>query len=195
MTHWPSFLRELDAAETAWNTRLVHYPREDAVPFLPYPMPQFISLLAEAVKAAPPAIGVDGQLNTPRLLDIGCGVGVKLRLATAMFGLDCYGIDIVPDFIAEAQAKGVQAIVADAFQFPEGGRAAFGFDGGYAAYQICYLNRPSAHIEELETLIMDRMASRSVLMMVNGRCDPGKAGWLLVSQEWGEPTVGCWIKP
>jgi SAM-dependent methyltransferase len=185
--YWPSFLRELDSTERAWNNRTLRYPRGDAVPWLPFPRSQFIALLADAVEAAPLRVGKiagGGSFVAPRFLDVGAGTGTKIRLAHALFGVEGYGIEIVPELVAEARAHGVKVDLADAF--------------GWEAYDqadIVYLNRPSTLMKQMEATVMDGMASGSVLMMVNGRCDPGTQGWTLVSREWGEPTHGCWIKP
>jgi SAM-dependent methyltransferase len=206
-THWPSFLRELDATEQAWRQHQVQYPRSDAVPWMPFPIPQFITLLADAVMAAPPSQGASGAMfaaqgdyepyGPPKFLDVGCGPGTKIRLAEAMFGLRGYGIDIVPRFVAEAQAHGVKAMLADAFEFggPPGEPGGLTSMRSYADYQIVLVNRPSSLQDELEGLVMKRMASDSVLIAVNWRNDPGKHGWILQSQEYGDPVCGVWIKP
>jgi SAM-dependent methyltransferase len=204
--HWPSFLRELDATETAWNSRPVRYPREDAVPWMPIAIPTFISLMAEAMMVAPPCMttrsAYSDHYGQPRFLDVGCGPGTKIRLAQAMFGVQGFGIDIVPRFIAEAQAHNVRAWVADAFEFPAGNEEAREFSPvpgampvGYADFEIVLVNRPSALQDELEHLVMERMASDAVLICVNWRNDPGKSGWTLQYQEFGDPVMGVWIKP
>lgn len=182
--HWPSFLHELDASERAWNTRQVRYSRPDAVPMLPYPTPMFASLLLQAVMVAPPSLLDSGGYGPSRFLDVGAGPGAKVRLAAALFGLDARGIDIVPQFSMEARAHGADVEVADAFDYD-----------GYADAEIIYVNRPSTLMEDLEKTVMDGMKPGAVLMMVNGRSDPGRSGWVMVTQEYGEPSVGCWIKP
>jgi SAM-dependent methyltransferase len=202
--HWPSFLRELDATEKAWMQYEVRYPREDAVHWMPAPMPLFITLLTDAVMAAQPhhagprgGWADEDAMGPPWFLDVGCGPGTKIRLAQKMFGLKGYGIDIVPRFVAEAQAHGVHAMIADAFEFPEGGLSddlRLSRDG-YARFQIVYVNRPSALQDELEHLVMDQMASDAVLIAVNWRNDPAKEGWILNSQEFGDPVCGTFIKP
>ena len=184
MTHWPSFLRELDTSERAWNTRNVRYPRQDAVPFLPFPIPDFIPLLAAAVMVAPCQLPEFGEFPPTTFLDIGAGTGTKIRLAQALFGLKGGGIEIVPEFVAEARARGIRVEAVDAFDFK-----------GYGSVDIVYMNRPSTLMDELEGLVMEQMAPGAVLILVNGRNDPGKAGWLMVSQEFGEPVIGVWIKP
>jgi hypothetical protein len=39
------------------------------------------------------------------------------------------------------------------------------------------------------------MASDAVLIAVNWRNSPGKAGWIPVAEEVGEPVCGVWVKP
>lgn len=196
--HWPSFLRELDAAEQVWRSREVHYPREDAVHWMPYAIPQFVTLLTEAVAAcARPVDFIHDYGKGISFIDIGCGPGTKCRLAQAMFGLDVFGIDIVARFVGEAQAHGISAQVIDAFDFaampPEmvDKRA----QGSLGRFDIVLVNRPSGLQDELEGLIMEGMASDAVLIAVNWRNDPGKAGWFTHYQEFGEPICGVFIKP
>lgn len=198
-THWPSFLRELQATEQSWNSTPVRYPREDAVPWLPFPLSQFVTLLTEAVMVAPPSSGNpiinEDPYGSVRFLDVGCGPGTKVRLAEALFGVRGYGIDIVSRFIHEAQAHGVRAILKDAFDFPAKGEPMTGSALGYSDFQIVYVNRPSALQDDLEKLVMERMASDAVLIAVNWRHDPGKDGWFMQHQEYGDPVCGVWVKP
>lgn len=201
--HWPTFLRELDAAEQTWRQQPVRYPREDAVPWMPYSIPHFVALLTEAVMAvARPRDYTMGRGHTRlTFLDVGCGPGTKCRLASAMFGLDAYGFDIVPRFVGEAQAHGVQAWVADAYEFgghlpdlPDGEKVT-GMNG-YERYDIVLVNRPSADQDKLEGLVMESMAPGGVLIAVNWRHDPAKEqGWHPQYAEYGEPVVGVFIKP
>jgi SAM-dependent methyltransferase len=203
-THWPTFLRELDAAEQTWRQWDVRYERPDAVPFMPYAIPDFVKLLTEAVAAcARPRNDSLSPYYEPlppgaiTFLDAGCGPGTKCRLAAAMFGLKVRGIDIVPRFVGEAQSHGVDAIVADAFEFfapddqPNGT-----FRGSIHRYDIILVNRPSGLQDELEPLIMDAMAPDAVLIAVNWKHDPAKErGWMPHYQEYGEPVAGVFIKP
>jgi SAM-dependent methyltransferase len=180
--HWPGFLRELNASEYGWSQHVVKYSRADAVPWMPYAIPSFVSMLTEAVMVAPP----DARSEIPgpaRFLDVGCGPGTKMRLAAAMFGLDAWGIDIVPAFISEARAHGCQALLRDAFEYD-----------GYDNHEIVLVNRPSTLMDDLEFQVMDQMAPGAVLIAVNWRNTPGKNGWTLISQEWGEPVRGVWVK-
>jgi hypothetical protein len=66
---------------------------------------------------------------------------------------------------------------------------------GYADFQIVLVNRPSGLQDELESLIMEKMSSDAVLIAVNWRNNPAKQGWIPVSEEFGEPVCGVYIKP
>ena len=196
--YWPSFLRELLATENAWNASPVTYPREDAVPWLPFPMPQFVTLLTEAMMVATPSPGglmVLEEPNTIRFLDVGCGPGTKIRMAEALFGVKGYGIDIVSRFVAEAQAHGVKAIVKDAYELPAKGVPMTTSSFGYEDFGIVYVNRPSSDQDALEKYVMDSMRPDSVLMAVNWRNDPAKQGWFMQYQEYGDPVCGVFVKP
>jgi len=198
--HWPTFLRELDAAEQTWRQQPVRYPREDAVPWMPYSIPHFVSLLTEAVAAsARPRDPMRPEPGALAFLDVGCGPGTKCRLASALFGLAASGVDIVPRFVGEAQAHGVNATVADAFDYfaplEEGATWPPGCDPVWR-YDIILVNRPSGLQDELEGMVMDRMASGAVLIAINWRHDPAKErDWLPQYQEYGEPIVGVFLKP
>lgn len=185
--HWPSLLRQLHALEQSWNAHKVHYPREDAVPFLPFPIPRFITMLADAVMAAPTRWSASAQEHgavVPTFIDVGCGPGTKIRLAEQMFGLDGYGIDIVPAFVAEAQSCGVKAGLIDAFEF-----------NSYDAFDIVFANRPSTQQDELEKLICGAMRDGAVLMGANWRHQPAEFGLEPVAVEYGRPVCGVWRKP
>lgn len=193
--NWPVFLRELDAAEQVWRQQPVRYPREDAVPWMPYSIPQFVSLLTEAVTATARPRNFIQDMNKITFLDVGCGPGTKCRLAEALFGLQVCGIDIVPRFVGEAQAHGVNAVVADAFEFCKPSPDVQHF-GGLERFDIVLVNRPSGLQDELEPLIMESMASDTVLIAVNWRHDPAREyGWHPHYQEYGEPICGVFIKP
>ena len=185
---WPLHLRQLNQRERNWNqSERPVYPRGDAVPFLPYPLPRFAQFLLEAVEALPGWACYDsaGLYRTPRFLDVGCGPGTKMQLVRSLFGFDCYGIDLVPDYIAECRMTGLSAEVADAFDYDQ-----------YHAFGLVLVNRPSSSQDKMEQLVCERMQPGAVLIALNWRNDPAKlAGFRPVSQEWGEPVHGVWAKP
>lgn len=188
--HWPSFLRQINAVEQSWNAHKVTYPRDDAVHWLPFPIPQFISMLTDAVMAAParwelhPGDKAATGPARPTFLDVGCGPGTKIQLAQALFSLDGYGIDIVPAFVAEAQQSGVKAGLIDAFLF-----------NSYDAFDILFVNRPSTLQDDMEKIVCEAMASECVLIAANWRHDPAEFGLEPVAVEYERPVCGVWRKP
>jgi trans-aconitate methyltransferase len=176
--YWPELLRRLQAQEAKWALRKIDYPREDAVGFIPYGIPQFVVLLIDALAAC---------RGRPSFLDVGCGPGTKCQIAAAFF-VRAHGIDLDPEMIAEAKARGasdVTAEVADAFTWDR-----------YGEFAIVYVNRPSTLQDKLEKRVCDLMAPGAVLIACNWRNDPATlAGFELVAQEWGEPVRGVWRKP
>jgi SAM-dependent methyltransferase len=186
--HWPSFLRQIYALEQSWNAHKVTYPRDDAVPWLPLPIPQFISMLTDAVMAAPTRWEMTdrapGGPAAGTFLDVGCGPGTKVRLAEALFGLKGHGIDIVPAFIADARSCGVAATLADAFTY-----------GHYDYYDIIFANRPSTMQDELEKIVAEGVAPGCVLVAANWRHDPKEYGLDCVAMEYERPVCGVWKRP
>ena len=173
MTDWPVFLRELRAEEDRWR----HTPADhaDSVPWMPFDMARFVMFLTEAVAASP----------GPAFLDVGCGPGSKVRLATALFDLEAYGIEIDPKMVTRALECGVQAVHADALAWP-----------AYNEADIVYLNRPmqGGSQASLEMQIMDRMAPGAVLISVNALLRPSDFGWETIAAEW-DARDGVWKKP
>lgn len=181
--HWPSFLRQVCALEASWNTLKVDYPRDDAVHFLPLPIPQFISMLTDAVMAAPTWWGARSEPMQTTFIDVGCGTGTKLLLAQALFDVAGCGIDIVPEFIAAARQSGLKADLADAFEYET-----------YDVFDIVFANRPSTLQDELEKLICDRMRPGAVLMAANWRHDPQEYGFEVAAMEYERPVCGVFRK-
>lgn len=186
--HWPSLLRQIYALEASWNAHKIAYPREDAVHWLPLPIPQFIALLTDAVRAAPTTWeaepnSMSGHARQTTFIDVGCGPGTKARLAQAMFGLDVTGIDIVPEFVSEAQALGIKAGCIDAFDF-----------NSYDHFDIVFANRPSTLQDEMETRIMTMMAPQTVLIAANWRNSPASYGFEVITMEYERPVCGVFKK-
>lgn len=175
---WPFFLIELDAVENAWRGHLPPYTSKGSVPWLPYPMQQFVPLLMDAVMHC--------LVPEPVFLDAGCGPGTKVQLAEALFGLKGYGIDISAVLVGAAHDRGIDAEAADCLQFDR-----------YDMADIVLLNRPvSDPQQECEERVRDGMKPGAILIQVNGRADPGRDwGWAGISQEYGEPVCGVWRKP
>jgi hypothetical protein len=121
-----------------------------STPWMPFPLFDFIALVAEAL---PESAG-------DALLEVGCGIGTRMRVAHDLYGLDCHGIDRVPEYVAQATEllpegmPGVTAEVADAL----------GWDG-YGKYDLLWFNRPFA----------DRVLQRQLEAQVWSDMKPGDA--------------------
>ena len=86
-------------------------------------------------------------------------------------------------------------MIKDAYDLPARGAPLTTEAFGYSDFGIVYVNRPSANQDELEQLIMDRMATDAVLIAVNWHNDPARSGWWMQHQEYGDPVCGVFVKP
>lgn len=175
MTNWPKLLRHLSVTEQRWSVDHPDPPGPGCVPWMPYPMAQFVMYLTDAVREA----------SGTRFLDVGGGPGTKAILAARLFGLDPGEIELDPVMAAEAAQLGVKVEVADALDYT-----------GYDQYDIVYVNRPvvGAKLLQLQQHIMDLMRPGGVLIDVNGMRKPSSLGWLIVAEEF-DSYDGVWLKP
>lgn len=118
-----------------------------------------------------------------------CGIGTRMLIAHELYGLDCHGIDRVPEYVAAAQgmlpedATGVTAEVADAL----------GWDG-YGKYDIVWFNRVFSDRElqrKLEYQVWTGMRPGAVVIAANLE-NPPPANWWPVLIE-ADPSVRRWI--
>lgn len=116
----------------------------------PYPAASFVNLLTIAM----------GQTrNQGMFIDVGCGIGTKVRIAEAM-GLDAYGVELFPEYVAEARRTGMRVQQYDV--------RTDGFD--YSRYDIVYINHPlrdTVAQDAVEYRLQDRMKPGAVLITVN----------------------------
>lgn len=144
-------------------------------PWMPYDCAEFSMMLLEAIAEA----------DSHTFLDVGCGPGSKMLIARDIFGLDAFGIDVIPSLIDEAHASGLHAGVADALAYSDYGR-----------HGIVWLNRPyrDAELEAaLEAKVWGQMAPGSVVICANLEAPP-PSDWLIVLDDW-EVRRGVWRKP
>ncbi|MDR2947428.1 MAG: methyltransferase domain-containing protein, partial [Candidatus Adiutrix sp.] len=117
----------LDAATAAKLAASLTAETPDLLPYLPY-------LLQDLWVLGTPPESVESLVRehipepgSRRFLDLGCGKGaVAVRLAEA-FGAEVVGVDLMPEFIAEARAK--------AEEFDVGGRCRFRVEDVNAAVE------------------------------------------------------------
>jgi SAM-dependent methyltransferase len=162
------------ALDAEWRTSPAG--RDDLSTYLPYmptpPWPDFVALLAEALPEA-----VTGD----RFLEIGAGVGTRMMLAEAVFGLDVHGVERVPEYVKAARERGLQVDEADAL----------GWDG-YGGYDIVFFNRVFADQDSqarLEQQVYAGMKPGAVVIAANLLAPPPRT-WYPVLDD-GE--VRRWI--
>jgi SAM-dependent methyltransferase len=147
------------------------------VPWLAFNLLDFTGLLI----ATFPFIGEGG-----RFLDVGCGPGSKMLLARDGFGLDVYGFDINPAYVAAARDHGLPAELASAEAYD-----------GYKAADCVWLNRPRRDREGeaiLERQIWDEMAPGAVIICANLEHRPPE-NWFIIEDQWQDLRRGAWLKP
>ncbi len=134
--------------EREWQRKVPETDRS-RTPWMPFPIPAFIALLAEALPEA------DGS----KFLGIGAGIGTKELLAREIFGLEVLGIEVEKEYVAQAEALGVPVRVIDAAYYT-----------GYGNYDILWFNRvfrdPDLQLS-LEKIIWDGMAPGAVVICAN----------------------------
>lgn len=133
----------------------------------PYPATAFVNLLYVAMSA-----------NRGKFIDVGCGIGTKVRIAEAL-GLEAYGIELFEPYVEEARSLGAQV---QQFDIREE------FD--YSQYGIIYINHPfrDTHAQDvLEYRIQRQMAPGSVLITVNNIRTMPEDWEMLCRPLWSEP--------
>ena len=112
---------------------------------MPYQIPEFLALLAEA----------DREAAGNRFLEVGAGTGTKMLLAREIFGLDVAGIEISGEYAAQAAAIGLPVVVCDAADY-----------AGYGDADLIWLYRPCRDPDAeaaLEKVIWDQMIPGAVV--------------------------------
>jgi SAM-dependent methyltransferase len=153
----PDALREAMKAaarlEKEWRGKIPDNDKSRC-PWMPFPMSAYILLLDEAFLAAP------GN----RFLDVGAGVGSKMLRARDTYGLDITGIEIVPEYAAEAGRAGLDVRLGDALDFRD-----------YGDYDLIWLYRPFRDPglqADLERIIWDQMAPGAIVMCAGLEAPP-----------------------
>lgn len=148
-------------------------------PWMPFSIPAFIALLAEAM---PEAQEIRGDL---RFLDIGCGPGSKMLIARDLFGLGAGGFDRVPEYTAAARSIGLNADDADAEHYT-----------AYGSFSVIWFNRVARDPviqARIEKRVWRDAAPGTVVIGANLEGPP--PSWLPVLDEWEDTRRGIWARP
>jgi SAM-dependent methyltransferase len=138
--------------------------------YLPYQLSDFIAVLAEAT----------AQAEGNRFIDIGCGPGVKMAVASLLFGYKCDGIEYNPDMAFRAG----QIDVGDETDIWIDDALTSGIN--YGEYDVLWLYRPfrdASQEQQLEERIHSEMKEGAIL--AGGAWElkpPGE--WDIVVDDW-----------
>jgi hypothetical protein len=171
-------IRTAARIEPQWQGRVIQNPdeRQQYTPWMPFSVPAFIALLAEALPAA------DGDY----FLGIGCGIGSKELLAREIFGLDAHGFDRVAEYVAAARSLGIDAETADALEYT-----------GYGKAHILWFNRVArdpALQARIERHVWVHAQPGAVAICANLDAPPPRDSWFPVLDDWDDLRRGIWQK-
>jgi SAM-dependent methyltransferase len=172
---------------------LLHGDRRNAItlPWMPYQPADFIGIAWECMP----------ELHGRLFLDVGCGPGTKMQIASELFGLDAYGIEVDAAMADEARKH-----------FPERGHIVTGdalhLQPDYhplGVFDLLWLYRPFRDPESeraLEERIIAEMKPGAVLAGGSWEVDVPALGWqpivddcLIAPDGVGRIFRGAWKKP
>lgn len=168
-------IRDVQKTEHQWFSQ--GDPKSPVLPWMPFQPADFLSIVFECVP----------ELAGRGFLDVGCGPGTKMLLASHFYGLNACGIEIVPE-MAKAAGQHGEVWNDDALAAPP---------GTYAHWDLIWLYRPFRDRlleEQLEARIMDEMQPGAILAGGGWELCPAAIGWLPVMDDW-ELRRGAWMKP
>lgn len=181
-----------DLVQTVQETEhkyLLHGDRHDPMttPWMPYQPADFIGIIWEALP----------EMTGNYFLDVGCGPGTKMSIASELFGLDVQGVEIDAEMAAEASKL-----------FPgriHQGDALLRSQFFYDSHDFIWLYRPfrdAAHERFLENKIIAAMKPGAILAGSGWETDVAKLGWqpivddCLQSPDGTAQIIrGAWQKP
>jgi len=186
---------------------LLHGPRHNPVvtPWMPYQPADFIGIVWECmteITNSKPAAFAGGEpiYHMPAFLDVGCGPGTKMQIASALFGFQVHGIEIDAAMAFDAAQRQFRTSAevehADALFVP---------DGYYGNFDLIWLYRPfreAAHERVLETRIVQEMKPGAILAGGSWEVNVPEMGWQPIVDDtlFAPDGVGCiwrgaWQKP
>jgi SAM-dependent methyltransferase len=170
-----SVIRDVQETEHRWFAQ--GDPHSPTLPWMPFQPADFLSIVFECVP----------ELAGREFLDVGCGPGTKMLLASHFFGLSAWGVEIVPAMADAARSYG-NVMCTDALRLPP---------GSYDGMDLIWLYRPFRDKlleEQLEARVMDEMKPGAVLAGGQWEHCPAEYGWITVVDDW-ELRRGAWMKP
>jgi SAM-dependent methyltransferase len=168
-------IRQVQQIEHQWFAQ--GDPKSPTLPWMPFQPADFLSILFECIP----------EMTSPSFLDVGCGPGTKMLLASHFYGLDASGIEISPEMAKEAEKHGA-VFWGDALQAAP---------GAYTGTDLIWLYRPFRDQlleEQLEARVMDEMKPGAILAGGSWEMCPAAIGWIPVVDDW-ELRRGAWMKP
>lgn len=172
-------LREVTEEESHFNLKGIP-DRPDCLPWMPFQVADFIAIMSEVIQEA------EGTL----FLDVGCGPGTKMRIASYMFGMCTTGVEIDPEMaILAAEKSGYDRVsvrmifCGDALNYK------------YHRPDIIWLYRPfrdPVKERQLEQQIFAEMKSGAII--AGGAWETCPEGWIPIIDDW-EIRRGAWKKP
>jgi SAM-dependent methyltransferase len=168
-------IRHVQKTEHEWFAQ--GDPASPTLPWMPFQSADFLSIVFECVP----------ELAGRNFLDVGCGPGTKMLLASHFYGLQAQGIEINSAMAAAAMPHG-GVFPQDALEMAP---------GFYQSYDLIWLYRPfrGQELEEkLEQRIMTEMKPGAILAGGSWENCPSEHGWLPVVDDW-ELRRGAWMKP
>lgn len=152
-------------------------PKSPTLPWMPFPPGEFMSFMFECVP----------ELKGRDFLDVGCGPGTKMQLASHFFGLHACGIEIDQAMAVKASKHG-DVWNENAIGMPP---------GTYAGWDLIWLYRPFRDPDmetALEIRITDEMKPGAILAGGGWELSPPAMNWVPVVDDW-EIRHGAWLKP
>jgi trans-aconitate methyltransferase len=171
-------LRTAQQMEREWMRKVPGAGDEMHTPWMPFCIPDFVALMAEALPDLPPGAG--------RFLEIGAGIGTKMVIARELFGMDVSGVERTDEYASAARTAGLDVQTADAL----------GWDG-YGKADLIWFNRPfrdQAAQARLEAQVWAEAAPGTVVICANLETKP-PLSWYPVLDAWDDERRGIWQKP
>ena len=136
---------------------LLHGDRQDPVttPWMPYQAADFVAILWECMEVLHSERGYVPS-SRPAFLDVGCGPGTKMDIASTLFGLEAYGVEIDKDMAMVADKRFPHRVnPVDALSFHS-----------YDQFDLIWLYRPFRDRDKelaLENRIISKMKPGAIL--------------------------------